>query len=167
MRVTEYGADDNGSIEAGRLILNAARAVDVPWIPELTAHRRAMQVRHGYDRSPERHFLAWADGVPVGVAQLELPEWDNQDLAWFYLVIHPAHRGRGHGSEFLAHLTRVSRESRTYQDRWQRVRVDGDGGVRPASRLHPGPGRGEPGSPPRHSVTGRGEGGVRPGRAAG
>ncbi len=111
MRVTEYDADDTDSIEVGRSILDAARAIDAPWIPELTAHRRAMQVRYGYDRSPERHFLAWADGVPVGVAQLELPEWDNQDLAWFYLTIHPAHRRRGHGSELLAHLTRVSQEA--------------------------------------------------------
>ena len=65
----------------------------------------------GDHRSPERHFLAWADGVPVGLALLELPEWDNQDLAWFYLNIHPAQRRRGHGSEVLAHLTRVSQEA--------------------------------------------------------
>lgn len=111
MRVTEYDADESDSVEAGRSILNAARAVDSPWIPEMTAHRREMEVRHGYDRSPERHFLAWVDGVPVGVAQLELPAWDNQDLAWFYLTIHPTHRRRGHGSEFLAQVTQVSREA--------------------------------------------------------
>ena len=120
MRVTEYDAGDSDSVEVGRLILNASRAVDTPWIPELTAHRRAMQVRYGWDRSPERHFLAWADGVPVGVAQLELPEWDNQDLAWFYLTIHPAHRRRGHGSELLAHLTQVSREA-------ARLKIGGSG----------------------------------------
>ena len=34
----------------------------------------------------------------VGEAAAEVGVWDNTDLAWFTLGIHPDHRRRGHGS---------------------------------------------------------------------
>ena len=110
MRFTEYDADDADLLEAGRAVVNAVHAAETPWLPQLTAHRWAMDVRYGWDASPERHFLAWADGVPVGVATLALGEWDNRDLAWVYLYVHPEHRRRGHGSAFLTHLLELSSE---------------------------------------------------------
>jgi len=126
MQVTEYGADDTDSVETGRLILNAARPVDTPWRPALTPYRRKMLVRYGWDASPERQLLVWVDGVPVGVATVELDEWDNQDFAWFYLTIHPAHRRRGHGSAFLAHLTQLSCDA-------GRTKIGGSGHQSPAT----------------------------------
>ena len=47
----------------------------------------------------------------MGVASLELGEWDNLDLAWIELYVHPEHRRRGHGSAFLAHLLELAREA--------------------------------------------------------
>jgi GNAT superfamily N-acetyltransferase len=111
MRFTEYDADDAELLEAARVIVNAFQAAETPWLPQLTAHRWAMQVRHGWDGSLERHLLAWADGVPVGVAALELGEWDNLDLAWIDLCVHPEQRRRGHGSALLAHLLELAREA--------------------------------------------------------
>ena len=110
MRFTEYDADDAELLEAGRAIVNAVQAAETPWLPQLTAHRWAMETRYGWDASPERHLLAWSDGVPVGVATLALGEWDNRDLAWIYLYVHPEHRRRGHGSAFLTHLLELSSE---------------------------------------------------------
>jgi len=110
MRIREYDANDADLLEAGRSIINAVQELETPWLPQFTSHRWAMQVRHGWDGSPERHLLAWADGVPVGVAAVELGEWDNPDLAWIDLHVHPDHRRRGHGSTFLAHLLELSRE---------------------------------------------------------
>ncbi len=111
MRFTEYDADDAAQVEAGRLIINAANEVDSPWMPEDTPYRREMYVRHGWDSSPVRHLLAWEDGVAVGVAELELGEWDNEDLAWVNLFVDPAHRRRGHGSTFLAEVERIAGEA--------------------------------------------------------
>lgn len=110
LRVDEYDADDAEAVEAGRLILNAHRAVDTPWRPEVTPFRRTMEVRHSWDSSPQRHFLARADGLPVAVAEVELGEWDNTDLAWIHLIVHPAHRRHGVGSAFLGQLIGIVRE---------------------------------------------------------
>ena len=111
MRFTEYDADDADQVEAGRLIINAASDVDSPWMPEITTYRREMRVRHGWDASPVRHILAWEDGLAVAVTELELGEWDNKDLAWIYLIVHPDHRRRGHGSTFLEEVERIAREA--------------------------------------------------------
>ena len=111
MRIIEYDADDRECVEAGRVVLNAANALDAPWLAPRTAYRREMQVRHGWDRSPVRHVLASVDGLPVAVAELELGEWDNRDLAWTYLTVHPDHRRRGHGTELLEHLVQLAGEA--------------------------------------------------------
>ena len=108
MRIIEYDADDRDCVRAGCTILNAANAVDAPWRPPLTDHRREMQVRYGWDLSPERHLLACVDGVPVAVAEMDLVEWDNRDVAWVSLTVHPEHRRRGHGSALLGHLQRLA-----------------------------------------------------------
>jgi GNAT superfamily N-acetyltransferase len=108
MRIIEYDADDRDHVQAGCTVLNAAHAIDAPWLPELTAHRRKMQVRYGWDLSPERHLLACVDGVPVAVAEMDLVEWDNRDSTWVSLTVHPNHRRRGHGSELLRHLIRLA-----------------------------------------------------------
>jgi GNAT superfamily N-acetyltransferase len=108
MRVTEYDADDEASVEAGRLVLNAALLADAPWMPEVTSHRRRMVVRYGWDSSPERHLVVHADGKPVAMAEVELGEWDNQDVAWIYLVVHPEHRRGGVGSAFLCEISKLA-----------------------------------------------------------
>jgi GNAT superfamily N-acetyltransferase len=127
MRVTEYAADDDEQVEAGRHVLNAARSVDAPWLPELTRHRRRMDVRHGWDQSPVRHLLAWSDGVPVAAADIDLGEWDNRDLAWVDLIVHPAHRRRGHGSHLLAEVTELVGKA-------SRAKLGGSGWEGPATQ---------------------------------
>jgi GNAT superfamily N-acetyltransferase len=103
LRVEEYDADDRLAVEAGRRVLEAARKVDSPFLPPLTVFRRTMDLRHGWDESPERHLLMRVDEVPVAAVDIELGEWDNRDLAWFVLVVDPAHRRQGHGSRLLSY----------------------------------------------------------------
>lgn len=111
MHVTEYDADDEEAVEAGRLVLNAALLADAPWMPEVTPHRREMGVRWGWDTSPERHLVVHAHGKPVAMAEVGLGEWDNQDLAWIYLVVHPAHRHDGLGTAFLSEISELARDA--------------------------------------------------------
>lgn len=114
MQVREYDAHDTEAVEAGRQVLNAAYRADCPWLPELTTYRRQMLVRYGWDQSPEQHLLACVDGVTVALAEVELGQWDNRDLAWIYLVVHPEHRRRGVGSAFLTEIfERARRADRT------------------------------------------------------
>jgi GNAT superfamily N-acetyltransferase len=126
LRVEEYDADDADAVEASRLILDAARAVDSPFLPRLTSFRRTMNLRHGWDGSPERHLLCHMDGQPVAVADVELGEWDNREWSWFRLVVDPAHRRSGYGSLFLAHVLDLSRQL-------GRTKFGGDGWETPAA----------------------------------
>jgi GNAT superfamily N-acetyltransferase len=110
LHVDEYDAADATAVEASRTVLNAAHEVDAPFLPRLTTFRRSMSVRHGWDGSRERHLLLSIDGEPVAIADLELGEWDNRDLLWFYLVVVPAHRRRGYGSRLLAEVLELGRQ---------------------------------------------------------
>jgi GNAT superfamily N-acetyltransferase len=109
LSVEEYDADDTGAVEAGLLVLEAARAADAPFLPPTTLFRRTMNVRYGWDCSPVRHLLARVEGRAVAVADVELGEWDNRDLAWIDLVVDPAHRRRGYGSQLLSHALDLTR----------------------------------------------------------
>lgn len=108
MEVEEYDADDTVRVEAGRVIANAASAVDSPWLWQVTPYRQQMHVRWGWDASPRRHLLACAGGRPVAVAEVEIGEWDNRDYAWVHLTVHPEQRRRGHGSDLFDHIRRLS-----------------------------------------------------------
>jgi hypothetical protein len=70
-----------------------------------------MDVRYGWESSPVRHLLARVEGRPVAVADLELTEWDNRDLAWTSLVVDPSERRRGYGSALLAHVRELAERS--------------------------------------------------------
>ena len=47
------------------------------------------------------YLLGLVDDVPVACADVELPHWDNRDLAWINVNVHPGHRRRGLGSELM------------------------------------------------------------------
>ncbi len=108
--VREYDATDTAAVLAGMRILNACRTEDTPWLPPLTPYRREMQVRHSWDGTPERHFLACVDGVGVGLAELEVGEWDNRDFAWFSLYVDPACRRRGLAESAMAEASSYARD---------------------------------------------------------
>ena len=114
-RVEEYDADDATAVEASRKVLVAANEVDAPFLPRLTTFRRAMSVRHGWDGSRERHLLLSVGDEPVAIADLELGDWDNRDLLWFYLVVAPAHRRQGYGSLLLSEVLDVGRQEARFK----------------------------------------------------
>lgn len=59
----------------------------------------------------KRHWLACADGTPVGLAELFLS--DRENLAWGFatVTVHPAHRRAGHGSALLAAARAAAEEA--------------------------------------------------------
>jgi GNAT superfamily N-acetyltransferase len=122
VQVLEYDDKDAEAIEAGRLVINAIRAAETPWLLPLSAHRRRMEVLHGWDGAPERHFLGKVDDTVVANGSLEFGEWDNLDLAWCSVLVHPDHRRRGHGSALVEHLMQEARAhgSRSFgSDGWE------------------------------------------------
>ncbi|QIG43025.1 GNAT family N-acetyltransferase [Nocardioides anomalus] len=104
MEITRFGPDDTDPVAAYAEIVSAARAVDSPWQPPLTRRRAEARLRHGWDGEVEVPFLGVVDETPVGVATLAVSEYDNLQLAWLGVTVHPDHRRRGHGSALLARL---------------------------------------------------------------
>lgn len=104
MELREFSPDDAGQIAAAVGIENAVATVDSPWRHPITEYRFEMNMRHGWDGEPARQFLVAEAGEPVGLASLSTSEWDNLDLAWLDLVVHPDHRRRGAGTEALTAL---------------------------------------------------------------
>ncbi|MEU5714961.1 mycothiol synthase [Streptomyces sp. NPDC020403] len=68
---------------------------------EAVSEQGRLQLRGGH-REGVRHFLLTADGVLAGYAQLE--DTDPVEAPAAELVVHPAHRGRGHGRALGAAL---------------------------------------------------------------
>ncbi|MFC6285112.1 GNAT family N-acetyltransferase [Nocardioides sp. GCM10027113] len=108
-QLRELGPDDAVAVHAFVTVENAVRAHDAPWQHPDTPFRREMTMRHGWDGEVGRHFLWLAEGAPVGTVVVETSEWDNRDLAWLHVAIHPDHRRRGHGTAALEAAFDVAR----------------------------------------------------------
>lgn len=87
----------------------ASLAIDSPEIPPPTVRGFAAGLKHGWDGDPPSRYIGrGADGVAVGVISAMLPTYDNKNLAWFDLDVHPDHRGRGYDDELLRYAEEAS-----------------------------------------------------------
>ncbi|MFC0622712.1 GNAT family N-acetyltransferase [Kribbella deserti] len=95
--------------------MGAAGDVDVPAVVRDTPETFAGKLKYGWDGDPGRAWLASVDGVPVGLLTVEAPTYDNTNLAWFEVEVHPEYRGRGIGSQLMefgfAEARRLGRKS--------------------------------------------------------
>ncbi len=85
-------------------LLEAARRVDAPFAHPQSARMVAASARYGWDLEPDEVHVAFDDGVLVGSGTIYTPGWDNHDLAWLGVTVHPDHRRLGHGTRMLRHL---------------------------------------------------------------
>ena len=110
MELREFGPDDASAIEAFVEIGNACSAVDAPWLHPDTPYRRRMEMTHAWDGEPGRHFLAESGGRLVGTVTVDASNYDNLDLAWLGVRIHPGHRRQGLGTAALEAAYEICRE---------------------------------------------------------
>lgn len=110
MELREFGPGDAPAIRSFVDVKNAARDADAPWRPLETPYRFEMEMRHGWDGEVARYFLAEADGKAVGGLMVATSEYDNLDLAWLGVDVHPAHRRGGHATALLEAAYAVCRE---------------------------------------------------------
>ena len=101
MELREFGPDDAEAIRTWVEIRNAARVADESHEHPVTPYRAEMEMRHGWDGEVPRCFLAQDAGETVGILDVNTTEYDNLDLAWLHLTVHPDHRRRGHGTAIL------------------------------------------------------------------
>ncbi|WP_433021014.1 GNAT family N-acetyltransferase [Kribbella sp. CA-294648] len=105
-----FPEDAAGCAEAVAL-LNATHAVDCPGALLSTPTGYAADLRYGWDLDPGRTYLAReADGSLVGLLQVHVPTYDNTNLVWTGVEVHPEHRGRGIGSELIRYAEQLAGE---------------------------------------------------------
>lgn len=127
MRLFAFGPDDAAAVASWVALVNAVSAVDAPWSPPETPASGAAWFRHGWDGEPDSPYLALDGECVVGWGALATSEYDNLDLAWLKVAVHPEHRRGGHGSAILEGLLEeVVRRGRTSVgvDAWESEAAD-------------------------------------------
>lgn len=106
---------DNRDVAGAVAVIEAARAVDTPYLLGVTTTIFAARLRHGWDG--DRILAALArderDRV-IGVLEVWLPHWDNAHLGAVEVTVDPVVRRQGVGRQlFDAGVARVRAEGRT------------------------------------------------------
>lgn len=104
MEIIALDPDDAAGLARWVELRNAGEALDAPDQRPTTARREQGRFRHGWDGEPTHPFLGLVDGEAVAGGSIATSEYDNLDLAWLEVRVHPDHRRRGHGSAMLAFL---------------------------------------------------------------
>ncbi|WP_238334927.1 GNAT family N-acetyltransferase [Kribbella amoyensis] len=111
MEITRLAADDEVGCADAAALLVATNKLDCPEALIPTARSFAAQLRYGWDGDPGQAFAARdEDGTLVGLIHAEIPTFDNTDLVWFEVDVHPDHRGRGIGTALVRHGEQLARD---------------------------------------------------------
>jgi GNAT superfamily N-acetyltransferase len=109
--ITRLSPDDAAGCADAVELLIATHAVDCPAALLSTPTGYAADLRYGWDGDPGRVHLARDDsGAVIGLVTVFAPTYDNTNLAWLDVQVHPDHRSRGVGSELVRYGEQVARE---------------------------------------------------------
>lgn len=133
--VTPLDPADATAAEQAYRIADACVAADLPDFPPVSPERFFGGLRHPWPGQEDRRALAYADGLPVGYLEIELPYLDNLENATVEISVLPEYRRRGVGRALHEYALKLLREL-------GRKRVTG---MSP-SALPGGPARPEPGT---------------------
>lgn len=112
MQIEEFTADDTAVVEHVVSLVRAVEKADSPWSHPTTTTTLTGMMRHGWDGETPRCFVARDDdGQVVGMAEFWIGEWDNTDLAWLSVLVHPDRRRRGIGSALMERMLELTRET--------------------------------------------------------
>lgn len=104
MELRKANLDDEAEMSAVADLMEAARQVDTPFLHPKSARTVTAIDRYGWDLVPDTAYVGHDGGELVARGTVFTPVWDNLDLAWLGVLVHPRHRRRGVGTEMLRHL---------------------------------------------------------------
>ena len=110
MEFVELSADDPGHVAAVVELRNRVREHEAPWLLPATTATVEGYMRNGWDLEPGRAFGGFAGDRLAAHGVVNTTEWDNLELAWLGLSVHPDERGRGLGHAMFAHVEGIARE---------------------------------------------------------
>jgi len=104
---------DTDAIRTLTDLYNAARQVDDPDSPPAIAELVAADVEFGWDMHPATHYLynSPEDADPIGALAVDMPIYDNRQVVWAEITVHPGHRRHGHGTVIMNEVLRVAKEA--------------------------------------------------------
>jgi len=111
MQIEEFTADETTVVGEVVELAQAVDAVDSPWSHPTTVTTFTKMLRHGWDGEAPRAFVARDEGRVVGMSDFWVSEWDNTDLAWLGVSVHPDARRRGVGTALLTAMFDLARET--------------------------------------------------------
>jgi len=106
MRIERWEPADTQTLQGCLTVWQAALDVDDPDGAPMSARVLGGWLRLGWVGDPsEAWVLTTQEAGVVGFYRLQLPDLENLDRALLHVVVHPAHRRRGHGGALLRHAT--------------------------------------------------------------
>jgi GNAT superfamily N-acetyltransferase len=99
-------ADLDDEVEMMELatLLEACRVVDAPFRHPRSVQMLVGELRYGWDLEPDVPYVAYDEEELVAHGSIYVTEWDNRELAWLGVSVHPQRRCGGVGSRVLRHL---------------------------------------------------------------
>lgn len=89
---------DQSAVAGAVAVLEAARAVDTPFLPPRRTSAFVALLRHGFDGDPPLTVVGTdGSGRVLGLARIIMPPWDNHHLAVVQVTIDPRCRRQGLG----------------------------------------------------------------------
>lgn len=108
--MTAADPDDAAQMQQLVDLIEACRVVDEPFRPSRTAEMLADELRYGWDLEPDTTWVAHDGGQAIAHGSMYASEWDNTDLAWLNVRVHPDLRGQGIGWEVMSFIEAQAQE---------------------------------------------------------
>jgi GNAT superfamily N-acetyltransferase len=108
LSLTGVDPDNPADIADYCAVLAAVREHDVPLWRENPPRMVELLIRHPFQDSDQRFFLARRDGVPVARVTVDMPRRENLDSLQTDIWVVPSARRQGIGGELWAHVQDVA-----------------------------------------------------------
>ncbi|MEU0553117.1 GNAT family N-acetyltransferase [Dactylosporangium sp. NPDC006015] len=103
LSIVELDADDPAAVDAAFTIGNEAILADLPDFPPSCRAEHEVRVRLPMPGTDRHTFLAYRDGLAVGLVQADLPIFDNLNKSFLDVLVLKEHRRRGVGRALFRH----------------------------------------------------------------